>query len=95
MKYKSLPEPHTATDELKLFNEMWSVKPKGTMIIAMRSILTNITHFAELAITNDQVDKFTKGLKVQDAFPNLSADEREFLLNGIVPGELEAMFPEQ
>lgn len=29
---------------------------------------------------------------IQDAFPQLTADEREFIKTGITPGEWEAMF---
>lgn len=92
MKYKSLPVEHTAIDQLRLFYEMWKVKPKGTMIIAKRSTITGIAHFAELAITKEQVNNFTKGAKVQHAFPNLNIDEREFILSGIVPEEWNATF---
>ena len=34
-----------------------------------------------------------KGLHIQDAFPNLDAPEREFLLSGMTPTEWEAAFP--
>ena len=34
-----------------------------------------------------------KGLHIQDAFPNLDAPEREFLLSGTTPTEWEAAFP--
>ena len=95
MKYESLPEPHTILDEIKLFNKMWRVKPEGTMIIAARSTITGISHFAELAITNKQVDNYSKGVKVQHAFPNLSKEEREFILSGITPEEWAAAFPDE
>lgn len=31
----------------------------------------------------------------QNAFPHLSADQREFLVSGILPGEFDALFPEE
>jgi hypothetical protein len=34
------------------------------------------------------------GLKVQDAFPFLSPNEREFLMTGMLPEEWEEAFPE-
>lgn len=34
-----------------------------------------------------------RGKLVQDAFPNMSADDREFLMTGITPAEWAAMFP--
>lgn len=92
MKYRSLSVEHTAMDQLRLFTEMKQAKPEGTMIIAMCSTITGIAHFAELAITKEQVDTFSKGTKVQHAFPNLNIDEREFILSGIVPEEWNATF---
>lgn len=94
MKYESLPEPHTIMDEVRLFNKMWLVKPEGTMIIAAKSVISGISHFAELAITNEQVNAFAKGALIQHAFPNLSPDEREFLLNGTTPEEWDTL-PEE
>lgn len=94
MKYKSLPVEHTAIDQLRLFSEMKQAKSEGTMIIAKCSTITGIAHFAELAITKEQVDNFSKGAKVQHAFPNLNIDEREFILSGIVPEEWDATFGE-
>jgi len=35
-----------------------------------------------------------RGLYVQDAFRNLTASEREFILTGITPEEWDAMFKE-
>ena len=32
---------------------------------------------------------------VQDAFPKMNADDREFLMTGITPGEWLAMFPNE
>lgn len=35
----------------------------------------------------------TRGKLIQDEFPNMSADDREFLMTGITPTEWAAMFP--
>lgn len=35
------------------------------------------------------------GVLIQDAFPMLSADQREFLLTGITPDEWNAMFGDE
>ncbi len=37
---------------------------------------------------------YLKGKTIQDAFPYLSADDREFLLTGITPEEWDAIFGE-
>lgn len=93
MKYRSLPATASISEELSLFSEMYKAKPEGTMIIAMQSHITGMLHFAELAITKEEVDNFTRGMKVQHAFPNLTDNEREFLLSGITPEEWEGAFP--
>lgn len=38
---------------------------------------------------------FHDGQTIQDAFPYLSADDREFLLTGITPEEWDAIFGEE
>lgn len=41
----------------------------------------------DLAITEEQIDNFISGVKVQDAFPHLKPHEREFILTGMTPEE--------
>ena len=41
------------------------------------------------------VEKYNKGALIQDAFPNLSVDEREFLLSGLTPDQWKDIFPEE
>ena len=40
-------------------------------------------------------DAWQSGKLIQDAFPTLDADEREFIKTGISPEEWEAMFGEE
>lgn len=35
---------------------------------------------------------WNNGMLIQDAFPNLSADEREFIMTGMMPGEWDELF---
>lgn len=45
-------------------------------------------HIIELpGITKEQVDAYLDGAFVQDAFPNLNNDLREFIITGIPPGK--------
>ena len=44
-----------------------------------------------LPITEQQWQSYQNGALVQDAFPNLSADEREFIISGILPGEWDSL----
>lgn len=38
------------------------------------------------------MDNYRRGALVQDAFPNLGAGEREFIINGVTPKEFEELF---
>ena len=46
----------------------------------------------DLDVTKDQFVAWEKGALIQDAFPNLTPDEREFLKTGITPDEWDVMF---
>ena len=46
----------------------------------------------DLDVTKDQFVAWEKGALIQDAFPNLTPDEREFIKTGITPDEWDAMF---
>lgn len=52
------------------------------MLIKKRSTLTGKLNEMELDVTQQQLDAFYGGMLVQQAFPNLNADEREFILSG-------------
>lgn len=64
----------------------------GTATVTRRSGATGHTHTRTLAITIEQYMKWDRGAMLQDAFPNLSAEDREFLKTGITPLEWHAIF---
>jgi hypothetical protein len=47
-----------------------------------------------IAVEKDELQKWNNGMPAQDAFPNLSADEREFLISNTTPDEWERLFAE-
>jgi hypothetical protein len=52
------------------------------------SELTGVTHFRDIPVTQKQVDEWkASGQHIQNYFPQLSAEDREFLLTGITPEE--------
>lgn len=57
------------------------------MIVVRTSMLSGKEHQMDLNVTQEQLDRFEAGEKVQHVFPHLSADHREFILNGITPEE--------
>lgn len=67
---------------------------KMTMIIERQSIISGKTYQMELDITQEQLNDFTNGRTglIQEAFPHLSIDEREFIISGIHPTEWHELF---
>jgi len=59
------------------------------MQVTRTSPFTGITRTLDLNITAAQVAKYNNGWLLQDAFPQLSAGEREFYKTGITDEEWE------
>lgn len=53
------------------------------MIITRKSMLSGTVYTKDLDVTQEQLVAWEEGALVQDAFPNLSADDREFIKTGI------------
>lgn len=64
------------------------------MKISRRSLITGIERTKEIDCTQEQYDYWLAGGLVQDAFPNLSEDDREFIMSGITPDEWDEHFQE-
>ena len=66
------------------------------MQITKTSILTGNTSTREISITEEQFDQVQNrretGIPIQKIVPHLSADDREFLINGITAEESEEYF---
>lgn len=66
------------------------------MKITRKSMLTGKEGTMDLDVTEEQVRQWQEGDEViQVVFPNLKAEEREFLLTGILPDEWKATFGEE
>ena len=65
------------------------------MLIERKSILSGNTNSMVLPITSTQLDRWTNGDLIQNVFPDLSADQREFLKTGITPEEWNQNFGEE
>ncbi len=63
------------------------------MQVTRKSQLTQITHTFDLNVTNEQLLAHANGKPAQDAFPQLNADDREFIISGITKEEWEQAFP--
>lgn len=64
------------------------------MLIVRRSPFTGRQHSMDLDITEEQLTQWENGELIQNVFPNLSADEREFIMTGITPQEWHETFGE-
>ena len=58
------------------------------------SMFTGITRTRDLPVTQDQVTAWVNGAMIQDAFPNLSAGDREFIMTGVTDEEWDEAFGE-
>jgi len=65
------------------------------MKITRTSSLSGTTRTLDLDVTQEQIDKWQAGAYIQDVMSHLSADDREFIISGIVPIEWNAAFPEK
>ena len=62
------------------------------MQITRTSRLTGKTSVMDLNLTQAELDAWVDGMLIQDVMPQLSAEEREFLMTGITPAEWDSVF---
>lgn len=62
------------------------------MLIHRISRLTGAAHVREIPITEDQLAEWKRGRMIQNIAPELSADDREYLISGSTPEEWSAAF---
>ena len=65
------------------------------MKITKTSMFTGKEHTMEIPVTEEQIKDWKNGKLIQDAMPNLTADQREFLMTGCTPEEWEENFSEE
>lgn len=62
------------------------------MLITRKSQVSGKDNTMDINVTKEQIDNWQNGMLIQLAMPNISADEREFLIIGITPQEWEKLF---
>jgi hypothetical protein len=63
------------------------------MIIQRTSHVSGITREFDLPVTLEQMGRYESGTEtIQDIFPHLSADDREFIKTGVTADEWDKMF---
>lgn len=65
------------------------------MLITRTSPVSGKTATMEIDVTQSQLDSWESGQIIQNAMPNLTPDEREFILTGITSEEWDSMFGEE
>lgn len=64
------------------------------MYITRKSPFTGKTYTWDLDITRAQWEAWQKGTLIQNAMPQLNADQREFVMTGITPDEWDEFLPD-
>ena len=62
--------------------------------ITRKSMISGEINSMELDVTQAQLDRWQDGELIQDVFPHLSADEREFIKTAITSQEWDSIFGE-
>jgi len=62
------------------------------MIVEMKSILSGKTSSMDLPVTDLQVNLWRSGMLIQNVMPDLSVQQREFLITGMTLEEQEVFF---
>ena len=66
------------------------------MKVTRTSAFTGVTRTLDLDISEQNLQDWEEGLLlIQDACPNLTSEEREFIMTGITPEEWAAEFGEE
>ena len=61
------------------------------MQITKVSMLSGIERTLDIPVTYDQLNNWNQGMLIQEAMPNLTPDEREFIKTGITNDEWDMM----
>ena len=57
------------------------------MLITRKSSFTGKEHTLEIPVTQEQLDSWRAGEVIQRVMPNLTPDQREFLMTGVTAEE--------
>ena len=64
------------------------------MLITKKSFISGIERTLEIPVTQEELDNWKGGMLAQEAFPDLTADQREFIMTGVTPDEWEETMKE-
>ena len=64
------------------------------MVISKKSPVTGKMNTMDLNVTHDQLLSWQRGRHIQNVMPQLTPDEREFLISGCTPEDWKELFGE-
>ena len=64
------------------------------MIVTKKSILTGKVRQREIDISSAQLKEWEEGALIQNVMPDISVNDREFLISGITQQEWNEIYPE-
>jgi len=62
------------------------------MKITKNCVYTNRKNTMEIGITEDQYKELREGADIDQLLPEITYEEREFLLTGALPGEMDDLY---
>ena len=62
------------------------------MLVTRKSMVSGVVRTIDFPITEEQVNNYSNGMLLQNAFPNLSKSDREFFKTGITDEEWQSIF---
>jgi len=65
------------------------------MLITRKSPFSGEINTREIPVTQEQLDAWNNGALIQRAMPNISAEEREFIMTGITSAEWDYTFKDE
>lgn len=65
------------------------------MLITRKSPFTGKTNTLDINVNEEQLTRWKNGELIQNAMPNLTADEREFIITGLTAEDWDNMFGEE
>ena len=62
------------------------------MLVSRKSPYRGVKYQMQIDVTEKQIALWEGGALIQDVMPNLTPEEREFIMTGITPAEWNEMF---
>lgn len=57
--------------------------------------ITGKKNTLEIPVLESQIEMWREGMLIQDAMPNLTSDEREFIMTGLLPHVWNTLFKDE